>query len=108
MIEGRPSETAIQVAAAREAHRRFDEGPPLLDDVHAEALLDDDGLALIETYGDAAPWILRENRIFLPLRARLVEDRLAEAYADLVGLLDLERESELWRREAKAWSVEDR
>ena len=81
MIEGRPSETAIQVAAAREAHRRFDEGPPLLDDVHAEALLDEDGLALIETYGDSAPWILRENRIFLPLRARLVEDRLAEAYA---------------------------
>lgn len=81
MIEGRPSETAIQVAAAREAHRRYDEGPPLLDDVHAAALLDASGRALVETYGDDAPWILRENRLFLPLRARFVEDRLAEAYA---------------------------
>ncbi|MCR9095226.1 MAG: class I SAM-dependent methyltransferase [bacterium] len=81
MIEGRPSDTALQVAAAREAHRRFDAGPPILDDVHAASLLDEAGLALVETYGDEAPWILLENRLFLPLRARLVEDRLAEAYA---------------------------
>ena len=81
MIEGRPSDTALQVAAAREAHRRFDTGPPILDDVHAASLLDEAGLALVETYGDEAPWILLENRLFLPLRARLVEDRLAEAYA---------------------------
>jgi len=81
VIEGRPSETAIQVAAAREAHRRYDEGPPLLDDVHAAALLDESGRDLVETYGDEAPWILRENRLFLPLRARFVEDRLSEAYA---------------------------
>ncbi len=80
MIEGRPSDTAIQVAAAREAHRRFDEGPPLLDDVHALSFLDDEGLAVIDSYSDEATWILLENRLFLPLRARLVEDRLAEAY----------------------------
>ena len=47
MIEGRPSDTAIQVAAAREAHRRFDEGPPLLDDVHATSFLDEEGLAAV-------------------------------------------------------------
>lgn len=81
MIEGRPSETAIEVAAAREAHRRYDEAPLLLDDVHAAALLDEAGLAAVERYADGAPWILLENRLFLPLRARFVEDRLARAHA---------------------------
>ena len=44
-------------------------------------MLDESGRDLVETYDDEAPWILRENRLFLPLRARFVEDRLAEAYA---------------------------
>ena len=47
MIEGRPSNTAFQVAAARAAHLRFDPKPPLLNDIHAEALLDVEGLAMI-------------------------------------------------------------
>ncbi|MEM9174296.1 MAG: class I SAM-dependent methyltransferase [Myxococcota bacterium] len=101
MIEGRPSDTAIQVAAAREAHRRYDEGPPLLDDVHAAALLDAAGRDVIASYADEAPWILLENRIFLPLRARLVEDRLAEAYARGVRqyvILGAGLDSYAWRR----------
>lgn len=74
------SETALQVAAARAAHRRFETGPLLLDDVHAEALLGEAGPSRIETYGDDAPFILRENRDYLPLRARFTEDRMAEAF----------------------------
>lgn len=81
MIEGRPSDTAFQVAAAREAHRRFDPAPLLLDDVHAGAFLDAKGSAAIDGYADGGVWILVENRLFLPLRARLVEDRLAQAFA---------------------------
>ncbi|MBW2423860.1 MAG: class I SAM-dependent methyltransferase [Deltaproteobacteria bacterium] len=81
MIDGRPSETALEVAAARAAHLRFDPEPHLLEDVHAESLLDEDGRALIRRYGDDGPWILKENRLFLPLRARFVEDRLVEAHA---------------------------
>ena len=81
MIEGRPSETALHVAAARAAHLRFDPAPHLLDDVHAENFLDEDGRTLIASYSDEGPWILIENRRFLPLRARWVEDRLAAAHA---------------------------
>ena len=81
MIEGRPSNTAFQVAAARAAHMRFDPKPPLLNDIHAEALLDAEGLEMIEGYADGGPWIMLENRFFLPLRARFVEDQLAKAYA---------------------------
>ena len=81
MIEGRPSHTAFQVAAARAAHLRFDPAPHVLEDRLAEQLLDDEGRAIIDSYGDDAPWILLENRLFLPLRARYVEDRLAAAYA---------------------------
>jgi methyltransferase (TIGR00027 family) len=81
MIEDRPSETALEVAAARAAHLRFDPEPHLLEDIHAESLLDEDGRALIPRYGDDGPWILKENRLFLPLRARFVEDRLADAHA---------------------------
>jgi methyltransferase (TIGR00027 family) len=81
MIEDRPSETALEVAAARAAHLRFDPDPHLLEDVHAESLLDEEGRALIPRYGDDGPWILKENRLFLPLRARFAEDRLAEAHA---------------------------
>lgn len=81
MIEGRPSNTAFQVAAARAAHLKFDPPPHLLEDVHAEALLDDEGRLMIDGYKDGGPWILLENRLFLPLRGRVIEDRLAEAYA---------------------------
>jgi len=101
MIEGRPSETATQVAAAREAHRRYDDRPPLLDDIHAAALLGETGHTAVEAYGDEAPWILLENRLFLPLRARLVEDRLAEAYARGVRqyvILGAGLDSYVWRQ----------
>lgn len=81
MIDGRPSNTAFQVAAARAAHLRFDPAPHLLEDSLAHALLDDEGREMIHLYADDGPWIMRENRLFVPLRGRLVEDRLAEAYA---------------------------
>lgn len=77
MIEGRPSNTAFQVAAARAAHLRYDPPPHLLEDRLAEALLDEEGLAIIGQYTDDGPWIMLENRLFLPLRARFAEDRLA-------------------------------
>ncbi len=77
MIEGRPSNTAFQVAAARAAHLRYDPPPHLLEDRLAEALLDEEGLAMIGQYTDDGPWIMLENRLFLPLRARFAEDRLA-------------------------------
>lgn len=81
MLEGRPSNTAFQVAAARAAHLKFDPAPHLLEDIHAEMMLDDESRPMIEGYSDDASWILLENRLFLPLRARFVEDRLVEAYA---------------------------
>ena len=87
MIEDRPSETAFQVAAARAAHLRFDPAPHLLEDRHAEPLLGESGPEMISGYGDDATWILLENRLFLPLRARLSEDRLVEAHARGVGQL---------------------
>ena len=80
MIEGRPSETALHTAAARAAHRLLDPEPHLLEDVRAAELLGADGEALIETYRDDGLWVLVENRIFIPLRARYVEDRLRVAY----------------------------
>ena len=80
MIEGRPSDTALHTAAARAAHRLFDPEPHLLEDVKAAELLGADGAALIESYRDGGPWVLGENRIFIPLRARYAEDRLREAY----------------------------
>ena len=81
MIEGRPSTTAFHVAAARAAHLRFDSAPYVLEDVHAERLLDEEGLAQIDTFANDGPWILLENRLFLVLRARHAEERLAAAYA---------------------------
>lgn len=82
MLEGRPSDTALEVAAARAAHLRFDPPPHLLRDDRAEALLGEDESGRIARYSDeAASWVLPENRLFLPLRARYAEDRLARAYA---------------------------
>ena len=82
MIEGRPSDTALHVAAARAAHLRYDPPPHLLEDRAAEELLGALGDALIPMYANDGPsWILRENRVFLPFRARFVEDRLAAVYS---------------------------
>jgi len=81
VIEGEPSQTALEVAAARAAHLRYDPTPLLLEDDRAEALLGAVGDELIPRYSDDGPWILQENRRFLPFRARYAEDRLAEAYA---------------------------
>jgi methyltransferase (TIGR00027 family) len=80
MDEGRPSWTAMQVAACRAAHLRFDPPPHLLEDRIAEPLLGEDAEALIGLYADGGHWLLLENRLFLPLRARYAEDRVAEAY----------------------------
>ncbi|MBW2243157.1 MAG: class I SAM-dependent methyltransferase [Deltaproteobacteria bacterium] len=80
MIEGEPSHTAIYVAAMRAAHLRFDPPPHLLDDELAAALLGAEHEPLIESVADGAHWVLLENRLFVPLRARWVEDRLRAAY----------------------------
>jgi len=81
MIEGRPSDTALQVAASRAAHLRFDPAPHLLDDRQAADLLGPEAIALVDGYGNDGPWVLHENRLFIPLRARYVEDRMREGYA---------------------------
>ena len=102
MLDGRPSNTAFQVAAARAAHLRFDP-EPLLEDVHAEALLDEEGRAMVDGYADGGPWIMLENRFFLPLRARFAEDRLIEAYARDVRqfvILGAGLDSFAWRQPA--------
>jgi methyltransferase (TIGR00027 family) len=80
MVEGEPSKTALHVAAARAAHLRFDPPPHILEDPCAEALLGDELEALLPQYADDGLWLLVENRLFIPLRARYAEDRLAEAY----------------------------
>lgn len=81
MIEGEPSKTALEVAAGRAAHLRFDPEPRLLEDSLAEALLGPERSDLIDRYSNDGPWVLIENRLFLCLRARFVEDRLREAFA---------------------------
>ena len=101
MIEGRPSDTAFQVAAARAAHLRFDPPPHILEDTRAEALLDDEGRAMIPLYDHDGPWIMQENRIFLATRARFVEDRIAEAFAAgvrQVVILGAGLDTFAWRR----------
>ena len=80
MKEGQPSQTALQVAAARVAHLRFDPPPHLLEDTLAEHLIGEEGEAMVQAYGDGRSWLLSENRLAIPLRARYVEDRLAAAY----------------------------
>lgn len=101
MKAGEPSHTAIQVAASRAAHLRFDPPPHLLEDRIAERLLGDDAERLIASYGDRAPWILLENRLFLPFRGRFGEERIAEACAAGVGqavILGAGLDSFAWRR----------
>ena len=87
MLEGEPSQTALHVAAARAAHRRYDPPPHLLEDDRAEALLGEKALDLISIYADGGSWVLAENRLFIPFRARYAEDRLAAAYRDGVRQL---------------------
>ena len=102
MIEGQPSHTALQVAAARTAHLRFDPAPHLLEDHCAEQLLGELAEELVPLYDEHGPsWLLHENRIFLPLRARYAEDRLAEAYRAGVRqlvVLGAGLDSYAWRR----------
>ena len=81
MIEDGPSLTALQVAAARAAHILFDPAPHLLDDRPALDLLGPEHASMVDGYRDEGSWMLLENRVSIPLRARYVEDRLAEAYA---------------------------
>jgi methyltransferase (TIGR00027 family) len=76
----KPSYTAMQVAAARAVHLRFEPAPHWLEDRFAEPLLGADGAALIDLYADGGIWILQENRQFLPFRARFAGDVVAEAY----------------------------
>jgi len=70
----------MQVAACRAAHLRYDPPPHLLADRFAEPLLGEDAEALIGMYADGGHWILQENRLFVPFRARYAEDLVAEAY----------------------------
>ena len=104
MIEGQPSDTALQVAASRAAHLRYDPPPHLLEDRQAEALLGPERASLIEASSNEAPWILVENRLFIPLRARFAEDRLAEAHTRGVRqliLLGAGLDSFVWRQPAE-------
>ncbi len=87
MIEGEPSKTALHVAAARAAHLRLDPAPHILEDHCAEPLLGDELAAMLPLYADDGFWLLVENRLFVPLRARYAEDRLAEAYTEGVRQL---------------------
>lgn len=81
MITGEPSQTALHVAGSRAAHLRYDPPPHLLEDTLAEALLGPLAEELIASYSDdRASWLLRENRLFIPFRARYAEDRLADAF----------------------------
>jgi methyltransferase (TIGR00027 family) len=82
MDEGKPSWTAMQVAASRAAHLRFDPTPHLLEDRIAEALLGKDAEATIALYANGSHWILLENRLFIPFRARYAEDLIADAYRE--------------------------
>lgn len=82
MIEGRPSETALHTAAARAAHVALDPTPHLLEDVAAADLLGPNSRDLIERYRDDGAWVLVENRLFIPLRARYAEDRLKAAHGE--------------------------
>jgi len=69
------------VAAARAAHLCYDRPPYLLEDDRAEALLGPLANELVPAYADDGPsWLLRENRLFIPFRARYAEDRLELAY----------------------------
>jgi methyltransferase (TIGR00027 family) len=87
MIEGEPSQTALHVAAARAAHLRYDPGPHILVDDRAQALLGERAEALMQSYADDGSFLLVENRLAIPLRARYAEDRLAAAYRDGVRQL---------------------
>jgi methyltransferase (TIGR00027 family) len=78
--EDKPSSTAMQVAACRAAHLRYDPKPHLLEDRVAEALLGEDAEGLIGLYANGGHWILQENRLFIPFRARYAEDLVATAY----------------------------
>lgn len=80
MDKGKPSWTAMQVAACRAAHLRFDPPPHLLEDRYAEPLLGGDAEGLIGMYADGGHWILQENRLFIPFRARYAEEVVAAAY----------------------------
>ncbi|MEZ4333787.1 MAG: class I SAM-dependent methyltransferase [Myxococcota bacterium] len=82
MNAGEPSRTAMQVAACRAAHLRFDPPPHLLEDPFAERLLGDEAEALIGSYAPGGPWILEENRHFLPFRGRFGEDAIAAAHRE--------------------------
>lgn len=93
MREGEVSRTALHVAAARAAHLRYDPPPHLLGDVFAERLLGAAADELVASYADdasgaggsadaaGARWLLLENRLFIPFRARFGEDVIAEACA---------------------------
>jgi len=103
LIAGEPSRTAFHVAACRAAHLRFDPPPHLLEDRIAERLIGEGAEELIASYGQGASWVLLENRLFMPFRARFAEDCVADAHRAGVRqlvVLGAGLDSFAWRRPA--------
>lgn len=101
MIPGEPSRTAKIVAATRAAHLRYDPPPHFVEDPIGARLLGDEAEALIAMHGEGAPWILLENRLFLPFRARYVEDLVARIHREGVRqlvILGAGLDTFAWRR----------
>ncbi len=83
MEDGQASMTAQMVALSRVAHMEFDKPPYIFEDPLARDFVAPEMmpfLDLLKTPPDPHPG-LQNSRIFLPYRARLIEDRLAAMYA---------------------------
>jgi methyltransferase (TIGR00027 family) len=79
MQEGRPSRTALRVAALRAAHQLLD-NPKIFDDPLAVPLLSPDYSASIKRATARPNWITsRTMRAFFAARSRFAEDQLALA-----------------------------
>lgn len=81
MDDQHPSRTAWQVAVRRAAHQTLDT-PRVFDDLLAVRILGRDAdAALQRDRVDSTNRISRTLRAFMAVRARIAEDRLADAYA---------------------------
>jgi len=80
MIEGRPSYTAMSVAAHRAIHQLIDE-PKIFVDPLALRILDPQGPKWEKRLKQAKRGVTRGLRTFLAVRSQLAEDRLSAAMA---------------------------